>query len=174
MNGASAKQPVLAGLFVAIGLLLPPMFHVAGMGSAFLPMHLPVLLAGFFLAPPYATAVGAIIPFLSGILMGMPPVFPVMPFMVVELATYGAVVSLLYQRWHLNVYLSLIGSMVAGRVMASVAVWVLATFFAAKLPGPVAFASAAVVASLPGIVIQLLFIPALVLVLARRMQGAGG
>ena len=44
------RQLTVSGFFIALGLILPMLFHLAGgMGVVFLPMHLPVLLAGFFL-----------------------------------------------------------------------------------------------------------------------------
>ena len=136
MKNNSIFQIALAGLFIAFGIVLPMMFHVVGLGSTFLPMHIPVLLSGFVLDTPMAAAVGALTPFLSSLFTGMPPVFPVMPFMIFELATYGLMTSLFYRKMHHNVYISLIGSMVSGRIAAGMAVWILATFFAAKLSVP--------------------------------------
>ena len=53
------------------------LFHLAGgMGVVFLPMHLPVLLAGFFLGPRFGLLVGIITPLLSSLLTGMPPLLP--------------------------------------------------------------------------------------------------
>jgi len=160
-------QTAAAGLFIAFGIVLPMMFHAIGLGSTFLPMHIPVLLAGFMLEAPIALAVGAITPFLSSMFTGMPPAFPIMPYMVFELATYGFMTSYLYRKFNLNVYASLLGSMICGRIVAGIAVWVLTTLFAARLPGPVAFVMASVTTGLPGIVIQLIFIPAVVLILEK-------
>ena len=87
--------------------------------------------------------------------------------MVFELAAYGYMTSLLYRKMHQNVYISLIGSMISGRIVAGIVVWVLAMLFAAQLPGPVVFITASVAKGLPGIVIQLIFIPAIVLLLEK-------
>lgn len=171
MQNKSLRELVLSGLFIAIGLLLPTFFHAFGLGSTFLPMHIPVLIAGFIVSIPYAIAVGVLTPILSSVLTGMPPAFPVLPYMVFELATYGAVTSLLYQKIKLNVYISLIGSMIAGRIVSGIAVWVLAVFFLAKLPGPIVFLTGSVVKSIPGIIIQLVFIPVLIMVLNRHWEG---
>jgi len=160
-------QIAVAGLFIAFGLVLPMMFHTIGLGSTFLPMHIPVLLAGFMLDAPIALAVGALTPFLSSMFTGMPPAFPIMPYMIFELATYGFLISYLYRKLNLNVYLSLVGSMICGRIVAGIAVWVLTTLFAAQLPGPVAFIMASVTTGLPGIAIQLIFIPVVVMMLEK-------
>ncbi|NMA85532.1 MAG: ECF transporter S component [Epulopiscium sp.] len=158
------KELVLSGVFIAMGLVFPIAFHaIGGGGPVFLPMHIPVLIAGFFLSWPFTLAVGVLTPILSSLLTGMPLFFPVLPYMVLELATYGTIVSFLYRDLKRNVYMALIISMVCGRVMAGAAVWVLATFFMAKLPSPILFIQAAILKGIPGILIQLIFIPAIVL-----------
>ena len=174
MKDKGIGQLALAGLFIAFGLVLPMMFHVVGLGSTFLPMHIPVLLAGFVLEVPFAAAVGAMTPFLSSIFTGMPPTFPVMPYMVFELAVYGTMTSILYRKMRLNVYISLILGMISGRIMAGIVVWILAKFFATQLPGPVAFITGSIVTGLPGIIIQLVFIPPLVMLLQKyRLKELG-
>jgi hypothetical protein len=87
--------------------------------------------------------------------------------MVVELAAYGGVVSLLYRKFRQNIYITLICSMVLGRIVAGITVWFLATFFMAKLPGPVMFIMGAITQGLPGIVLQLLLIPVIVFALEK-------
>lgn len=160
---SSTKQLVLSGLFIAMGLVLPIAFHMLGAGGTiFLPMHIPVLIAGFCLGLPYALAVGIIIPVLSSLLTGMPPLFPTLPFMTVELATYGAIVSLLYRTYKQHLFTALIGAMISGRIMAGLAVWLLTTFFITQLPSPVIFVKGAVITGVPGIIIQLIFIPVVV------------
>lgn len=168
MKNKSVREIVLSGLFIAIGLLLPSIFHAFGAGSTFLPMHIPVIFAGFTVSLPFAVTVGVLTPFLSSVLTGMPPLFPVMPYMVFELAAYGAASSILYRKLKLNVYVSLIGSMIIGRIVAGIAVWVLASFFMAKLPGPVLFITGAITKGIPGIIIQVVFIPAVVILLERN------
>lgn len=167
MQNKKVRETVLSGIFIALGLVLPVAFHALGAGSTFLPMHIPVLLAGFVVSVPFAVAVGAITPILSFLFTGMPPVFPVLPFMVFELATYGAIASLLFRKFRLNVYISLIGSMIAGRIVSSIVVWVLATFFMAKLPNPFVFITGGIVEGIPGIIIQIIFIPGIVLALEK-------
>lgn len=167
MQRNSVKELVLSGLFIALGLILPVVFHPLGAGPTFLPMHIPVLLAGFVLSLPFAAAVGVATPIVSSFLTGMPPAFPILPYMAFELAAYGAAASLLYRRLKLNIYLALIGSMLIGRAVSAIVVWVLASFFMAKLPGPVAFVTGGIVTGIPGIVIQLVFIPAIVFVLDK-------
>lgn len=171
MKKQTTKELVLSGVFIAMGLVLPIAFHaMGGGGPVFLPMHIPVLIAGFFLSWPFAFAVGVLTPLLSSILTGMPPFFPVLPYMMFELVTYGTVVSLLYRKLKMNVYLSLIISMVCGRIMAGTVVWILGTILMVKLPGPVVFLQGAIITGIPGILIQLIFIPATVLAMKRSTR----
>jgi uncharacterized membrane protein len=167
VHNKSVKEVVFSGLFITLGLVLPVVFHFFGLGKTFLPMHIPVLLAGFMLSVPYAAAVGALTPLLSSVITGMPPLFPIMPYMVLELAVYAAVASILSRKLRLNIYISLILSMIAGRVAAGIAVWFLVIFFEAKLPGPFAFIASAVTTGIPGIIIQIAFIPPMAALLRK-------
>ncbi|RCX17215.1 uncharacterized protein DUF3816 [Anaerobacterium chartisolvens] len=168
MRNKSVKEIVMSGLFIAMGILLPIVFHAFGMGSTFLPMHIPVLLAGFIVSLPFAIAAAVATPVLSSLLTGMPPAFPVLLYMVFELAAYGAVANLLYRKLKLNAYIALIGSMIAGRIVCGAIVWILATFFMVQLPAPVLFIIGSITKSIPGIVIQLILIPPLILILAKN------
>ncbi len=167
MKTSIVRETALAGFFIAIGIILPMVAHVIGQGPVILPMHIPVILAGFVLNAPFAVIVGIITPILSSIMTGMPILFPVLPFMIFELATYGLVTSLLYRRLKLNVYVSLIGAMLTGRIVATIVVWVLINFFFVTLPNPIVWMTGVVTTGLPGIAIQLLLIPVIVVALSR-------
>lgn len=159
---------ILSGVFIALGIVLPMAFHLfGGAGPVFLPMHIPVLIAGFFLSPLLALAVGVITPFLSSILTGMPPMFPMMPIMMLELGVYGLTISLVRKKVTQNPYVALLIAMVIGRVAAGSMVYVLSTFFSAKLPPVSVFIIGAVTRGLPGIAIQLVLLPLIVLALTR-------
>ena len=84
-------------------------------------MHIPVLLCGMLCGGAYGAAVGAIVPLLSSLLTGMPPIFPVAPAMMFELCAYGLLSGLFYHSLRRNVYLSLIGAMLGGRVVSGIA-----------------------------------------------------
>ena len=58
------KKMIYGGLLTAVGLVLPQAFHVfgQGVGMAFLPMHLPVMIAGILLGPCYGGLIGLIVP----------------------------------------------------------------------------------------------------------------
>lgn len=168
MHKNTIRQITIAGLFIAIGLILPMAFHVLGPGTTFLPMHIPVLMAGFSLGLPMALLVGILTPILSSLLTGMPLIFPVLPFMILELGTYALGTSFLYRTLKWNVYVSLLVTMVLGRIAAMGAVWVLVNYTTAKLPNPWVFITGAITAGIPGIFIQLILIPPIVIMLRKR------
>ena len=62
MNRLTTKNLALTALCLALGLLLPLLFHAIGSGSVFLPMHIPVLLCGFLCGWQYGAACGLLTP----------------------------------------------------------------------------------------------------------------
>ena len=90
---------VLAAMFLALAMVLPFLTgQIPQIGSALCPMHIPVLLCGFFCGPWYALAVGFIAPLLRFLIFGMPPIMPTGIAMCFELATYGFMVGFLYKK----------------------------------------------------------------------------
>lgn len=157
MKKSSTFNIILAGFFIALGVLLPVAFHSLGLaGSIFLPMHIPVILAGLICGPIYGAGVGFIVPFLSSVTTGMPPIYPVAVFMAFELAAYGALSGYLIKK--ANVYVALLGAMLGGRVVLGVAQGILLGFFGNgfALSG---FITGAFVTALPGIIVQIILIP---------------
>lgn len=166
----STKKMVLAALFLALGLYLPFLTgQIPQIGSMLLPMHLPVLLAGFVCGWPYGLAVGFISPLLRSMVFGMPP-FPIVAVpMAFELAAYGLLTGLLYKvlpkKQPFSIYLSLVTAMVGGRV-----VWGIVRYAMLLTGTPItwqAFISAVFLTSIPGIILQIVLVPLLVLALER-------
>lgn len=153
-------------LCIALGLVLPVCFHLLGAGQAFLPMHLPVLLCGFAFGWQYGAVCGLAAPILSSVVTGMPPIFPTAAAMMFELCAYGALTGLFYRKLRWNVYPALVCAMLGGRAVSGAAN---AAFMnmADKPYGFAAFLSGAFVQALPGIVIQLVLLPVLVLALGK-------
>ena len=153
---------VASAVLIASGVLLPIAFHMLGtMGIVFLPMHLPVLIAGLFLGSKAGFLTGLITPLLSSFITGMPPIMPILPVMTIELSTYGLVGGYLYQQKKQPLIVSLISAMVSGRILAVAAVYALVLAIGIKME-PVAYLKGAVVTGLPGIVAQLVLIPVIV------------
>lgn len=159
------KNLVFAAVCTAIGVVLPSLFHIFGWsGIMLLPMHIPVLLCGFICGWEYGGLCGIIVPLLCSLLTGMPPLFPTGTAMMVELCAYGVLSGLLYKKF--NVYVSLLGAMVGGRVINGLVSTVLYGI-AGKPYAFATFISGAFVTVLPGIIIQIVLIPALVLTLTK-------
>ena len=164
------KTLVLAALFLALALVLPFLTgQIPEIGSMLCPMHIPALLCGFFCGWPWGLAVGLIAPVLRSLLFSMPPMYPMAVCMAFELATYGAVSGYLYSKLphkKSSIYVSLLTAMVAGRL-----VWGLARFLCSGLDvsafGLSAFWSGAVATAIPGIIVQILLIPVLVMALEK-------
>lgn len=159
----------LLALFLALGLILPQLFHlIGGAGPALLPMHIPVLLGGFLLGPLAGFTLGLITPILSSLLTGMPPV-PVLYFMIVELAVYGLMAGFFYRRLKLNSYVALILAMIAGRIMLAVTVFALQIQLGLKI-NPSQYMIGALTTGILGMVLQIVVIPPLVKILDRRIK----
>ena len=161
------KKTILTALCVALSIVLPLAFHsIPNAGSIFLPMHIPVLLCGLVCGPAHGLICGAAGPLLSGLFTGMPPA-PLLPGMTVELAVYGLLTGFFMRvvrtrKLYADLYVSLVPSMLAGRVISGVAK---AWLFAPGAYSMAAWAAASFVTALPGLVIQLLLLPAVVLAL---------
>ena len=165
----NTKRLILAGLCVALGIVLPVAFHsVANAGSIFLPMHIPVLLCGLICGWPYGLACGVLAPLLSSLITGMPPM-AFLPSMLCELAVYGFVSGLLMRyvktgKLLADLYLSLVGAMLLGRLVLGL---LNAVLFHAGEYSVALWTTSAFVTALPGIVIQLAVIPVLVFALKK-------
>lgn len=169
-NKITTKEMVLSGLLLATGILLPMVFHMFGMtGPIALPMHIPVLIGGLLLPPGLALALGIITPITSSLLTGMPVLFPMAVIMAVELGMYGLTASLATRKLKLSPIPSLIIAMIVGRIAAGLTVAVLVQLFGVKMD-PIMYVKGAVVTGLPGIIIQLIFIPPLIYAIKAYMK----
>ena len=161
---------VYAAVCLALCLALPFLTgQIPEVGNMLAPMHLPVLLAGFLCGPWWGALVGAIAPVYRYFLFGMPPIFPTGFAMCFELATYGLVSGWLYR--HLPekrscIYAALITAMVAGRIVWGLVMMMVAAGGAAGFTWAV-FLSGAVLNAIPGILLQLVLIPVLVMALEK-------
>ena len=165
---SSVRNLTLSAVCVALCVVLPIAFHsIPNSGSIFLPMHIPVLICGMICGWPYGLLCGLMGPLLSSALTGMPPI-AILPAMMVECGTYGLVSGLVLKvlrtnRVYTDLYISLVIAMLAGRIISGIAK---ALIFS---PGIAlsAWITASFVTALPGILIQLVFLPAVVCTLMK-------
>lgn len=152
---------------LALCMVLPFLTgQIPEIGKRLCPMHIPVFLCGFLCGWPWGLAVGAIAPILRSALFGMPAMGPDAFSMAFELAAYGAISGILYRilpRKPWSVYASLIAAMIAGRLVWGVAKRaMLGNAFTLSL-----FFTKGFVDAIPGIVLQLVLIPPLILALNK-------
>ena len=167
------KKLNLAGLFIALGVIIPYFAgHAFGIeGVVFLPMHIPVLMAGLLLGWRYGAIVGVLAPILSSLLTGMPALWPQLPMLGSELIIFGLVAGLVRKKFRWNLYVSLIVAMIAGRVIgAGVLALVLAP---PNINVFIGMVTGRLTTGLPGIGVQLVFIPGLVLLIERAFGKIG-
>ncbi|WP_458407040.1 ECF transporter S component [Anaerotignum sp.] len=166
-----SKKLTLSGMFLALALVMPFLTgQIPQIGSMLCPMHFPVLLCGFFCGGPWGLLVGIIAPLLRSAIFGMPPLFPTAFCMAFELAVYGMVAGHLYrllpkEKW--AVYVSLVCAMILGRIVWGI---VMLVCVGAEF-GMAAFVAGAVTTALPGIILQLVLIPAIVIVMKKYVEG---
>ena len=163
------KKLVLSAMFLSLGLLLPFLTaQIPEIGKALLPMHIPVILCGFLCGWQYGLAIGFITPLLRSAIFGMPVLYPMAFAMAFELAAYGFMCGLMYQvlpKKKVCIYPALVISMIAGRVVYGAVMFVLSGISADIQYGFSAFISGTVLTAIPGIVLQLVLIPVIIIAL---------
>lgn len=166
MKKENLLKMILAGVFLALAYVLPFMTgQIPEIGSMLCPMHIPVILCGFICGWHWGGIVGVIAPIFRSLTLFMPPMFPGAVCMAFELAVYGIVAGLMHKILpckKISVYLSLIISMVSGRI-----VWGIAMLVCMGIKGGAftftAFIAGAFTNAIPGIIVQLVIIPVLVM-----------
>ncbi len=171
MKHKEIRNLTLSAAFIAIGLVLPFLTgQIPEIGNMLLPMHIPVFLCGLICGWKYGVAVGFILPLLRSMIFGMPPIYPIAVAMAFEMAAYGFIAGFLYgrSRWQCVValYRAIVAAMLAGRI-----VWGAAQVILLGLGGSAftwqMFIAGALLNAIPGIVLQLVLLPAVMLLLNR-------
>ena len=176
MRSSSVRSLVTSALMLALCLVLPFLTgQIPEIGGMLCPMHLPVLLCGFICGPVWALIVGAIAPALRYMLFSMPPIYPVGLAMCFELAAYGLFSGLIYRRlpkktW--AIYVSLIAAMILGRVVWGAVRAVISGVGGAEFTWQL-FLAGGFTQAIPGIILQIVLIPILVLALRRAKLTEG-
>ncbi len=166
------KNVTLSAMLLAAGYVLPlATGQIPQIGSMLLPMHLPVLLCGLVCGWKYGLAVGFVLPLTRSVLFGgMRPMFSTAAAMAFELAAYGGLAGFFYgrSRWKCVValYRALLCAMVGGRLVWGGAMMVLMGVSGSGFTWAM-FLSGALFNALPGIVLQLIFIPAMMMALGK-------
>ncbi len=162
---------LLSAMFLGLGLVLPFLTgQIQQIGNMLLPMHIPVILCGLICGWQYGLTVGAILPVMRSLIFTMPALYPSAIAMSFELAMYGFLVGFLFShaKWQCirSLYRCLVISMISGRI-----VWGCVTALLLGVKGELftmqAFIYGALLNAIPGIILQLILIPAVMLSLDR-------
>lgn len=168
---SNLKNMILAALFLAMGLVLPFFTgQIPAIGNMLLPMHLPVFLCAFICGWPLGALVGFILPLLRHVLFGMPIFMPTGLAMAFELASYGLIGGYLYShdkyQCVIALYKSMIIAMVGGRI-----IWgMVQTILLSTQGNPftlMAWISGGFINAIPGIILQLILIPSIMVALNK-------
>lgn len=153
---SSTYEVTLIGLFLALCVIVPMIFHLIGAGAVFLPMFLPIVLAPFLIRFPHAMLVGLLGPWVSALITGMPALFPTALIISIEGLTAAGVISYLYHKKNLSYWTCLISGVILERGSLVVMGFIIAPLL--ELP-PQLFSLYKLTESLPGVALQLILIP---------------
>ncbi|MBQ5357170.1 MAG: ECF transporter S component [Oscillospiraceae bacterium] len=165
------RKIVLCAMFLSIGIVLPFFTgQIPQVGRMLLPMHIPVILCGLICGGKSGAAVGFIMPLMRSMIFIMPPMYPDAVAMAFELASYGFIVGFMYEnaRWHCikSLYRCMITAMIGGRLVWGIAMVALLGIGENGFTFGMFFARAFINA-VPGITLQLVFVPAMMLALDK-------
>jgi hypothetical protein len=148
---------VMSAVMAALGITLPMVFHMMGLGSKFLPMLLPILLNGFLSLLPWAALTGALVPVASGLLSGMPPFYPPIALvMSIEGTLMAAAAAVIYRFSKPRIWPALIAAVALDRMVSTGLMWLMAGNFG--LP-PAVISAASFIQGVPGVALQLVVVP---------------
>ena len=175
MTSLRIRKMTYSAMLLALAVLMP---KVAGLipdiGKTLNLMHIPVLLCGFLCGWPYGLAVGFTAPLFSSVINAMPKIFPDAVVMAFELAAYGAVAGLMYQLLPKKlgagrIYIALITAMAAGRFVYGIVYLFLVGLNLVKIDEALLMFIwvRTIVKPLPGIILQVILVPLLVMALER-------
>ena len=163
------RRLTYAALCLALALVLPFLTgQIPEIGNMLCPMHIPALLCGFLCGWPWGLLVGGTAPILRSLIFSRPPMFSAIG-MAFELAVYGAVAGVLYlvlPKTKGNIYITLITAMVAGRVVWGGVQLVLMGLQDSAFTME-AFLAGAIINAIPGIILQIILIPVIVMALDK-------
>lgn len=168
LSSRKAKYIIGTSLLSVIGIALPRIFHVlagSSAGATFLPMHIAVLIAALAFGAISASIVAGSSVIFSYLLTGMPSIAR-LPYMLIELVIYAVLLSLFNKK--LNSYISLIATIVLGRVLYAGVLFMAINVFGLTTYGISVIESIKV--GLPGLVIQLICVPFIAKIMSERLK----
>ncbi len=163
---------VQTAFFMALGLVLPMITgNLTQIGNMLLPMHLPILLCGFICGWQYGLIAGVVTPLLRSFLFTAPPLFPIAAAMAFELGAYGfltGIMSRILPKKVWSIYVSLFTAMLGGRIVWGIVKMCFAGMTKTNFTYAM-FLAGAFTEAIPGIVIQIILVPVLVMACRRAL-----
>jgi len=155
-------------VFVALDLSVSWFCHIIHplAGPTLLPLFFFVLLAGILFGWRAGILIGLLTPLFSYALSGM-PLPQILPRIIIEASVYGLAAGILHGRFSFAVFPSLVAAIIAGRLAAFMLMALsLGLSHSAELTWEAAQSG------WPGIFIQVLFLPLIVVLLKRISSGS--
>ncbi|MCR4842196.1 MAG: ECF transporter S component [Eubacterium sp.] len=159
---------------IVMAVALPQLFHVAGrllgvgtaLGETFLPMHIAIFAVGLLAGTYVGGIAGLLAPLVSCLLTGM-PAYAMLPFMMIELASYGLISGALSDK-NIPTIVKLLIAQIGGRAIRAVALLIGFYGFSTQIPPITALTS--IKTGLPGLLIQWVTIPLVMYFVARSVD----
>ncbi len=155
-------------LLSGIGIALPRIFHIlagSSAGATFLPMHIAVLIAALSFGITSSIIVAGTSVISSYLLTGMPTIER-LPYMLIELVIYAILLGLFNKKF--SSYISLIATIILGRILYAGTLFFAINVLQFKTYGISVIES--IKTGMPGIIIQLLFIPFIAKIISERLK----
>lgn len=167
---SSKKSKYIIGtvLLSGLGITLPRIFHVlvgSSAGATFLPMHIAVLIAVLTFGITSGTIVAGSSVICSYLLTGMPTLAR-LPYMLIELIIYAVLLGIFNKK--LNNHISLLATIVLGRIIYAITLFVAIDIFGFQTYGISVIES--IKTGMPGIIIQLLCVPFIAKIMNEKLK----
>jgi hypothetical protein len=159
INRVDIHNLLIAVIFTVLGITIPMLFHLLGLGSIFLPMYIPLAIGSYLMNRTNAAMTGFFTPLISAALTGMPPFYPPVAFiMMLQLTVFCLLISLLKGRFR-NPLLAFAPAIIADRLILAGLNFLILPLFALK---PMLLTGYDLLKGLPGIILMLILIPLIV------------
>lgn len=168
LSNKKAKYIIGTVLFSGLGIAIPRIFHIlvgSSAGVTFLPMHLMVLISAIVFGITSSCIVAGSSVIFSYLLTGMPALAR-MPYMLIELIIYGILLGLFNKKF--NTYISLIATMILGRILYAGVLFASVNIFGLNGYGISVMQS--IKSGIPGIVLQLALVPVLAMIVKKGIK----
>lgn len=148
---------LLAAIFSAMGFFFPILFHLVGLGSIFMPMYIPLALGAYLLTGRNALIMGFITPLASAVITGMPPFYPpIAPLMMIQLAVFCCLISLITHRFNIKPIFTLFIAIIADRIILAFYYFLIIPFFGVS---PEIYTVYHLIKSFPGLLLMIITVP---------------